>query len=256
MSSLAGQMIDRSRRQQHRRPVETTRPASPETHRRRGAQRDAEDMLEHRPVAVPPDPGARVIADHQGLDEFVRLQAGEPRRLREVAIASRGSPRRVRNWHRRSHSASRRRRSAACLAIHGTGRARVLGSVHPRDQRALLGSRDDGAGLGQSGKAWLTKQIGLGSDQGHSSGSWCRLHPMWAAIGDDPPNTRLLRRRCGGGVARPDGAHLYSAAALCRSVTSRRTPTRSALPDPRTGNLSTTITSAGASKSGAPLLLA
>lgn len=49
---------------------------------------------------------------------------------------------------------------------------------------------------------------------------------------------------------------IYSAAALCRCVTSSRTPTRSALPDPRTGNLSTTITSAGASKSGAPLLLA
>ena len=50
-------------------PVETTGPAPPEAHRRRGAERDAEDMLERRPVAVPADPGAGIVADQQGLDE-------------------------------------------------------------------------------------------------------------------------------------------------------------------------------------------
>ena len=39
-------------------------------------------MLEHRPVAVPPNSGTRVVTDQQGLDEFVRWQAGEPGRLR------------------------------------------------------------------------------------------------------------------------------------------------------------------------------
>src|ERR1700730_13049124 len=48
----------------------------------------------------------------------------------------------------------------------------------------------------------------------------------------------------------------YSAAMLCRPTTSRATLTRSALPDPRSGSLSTTITSAGAISSDAPLALA
>jgi hypothetical protein len=74
-------MIDRPRRQERRCSIETAGLASPETHRRRGAERDAKDMLEHRPVSVPANSGTWVVADQKGLDEFGRLQAGELRRL-------------------------------------------------------------------------------------------------------------------------------------------------------------------------------
>jgi hypothetical protein len=72
---------------------------------------------------------------------------------------------------------------------------RELDAVHRRDQRALLLRSDDTAGPGQSGKAWFTKQIGLGSDKGHSFGKLASHYPMWAAIVDDPPNTESVRRR-------------------------------------------------------------
>src|SRR5271156_5314440 len=61
VSSLPGQAIDRSRPQPQLRPAEAPRPPPPKTHRRRRAQRDAEDMLERRPVPVPPDPGPRIV---------------------------------------------------------------------------------------------------------------------------------------------------------------------------------------------------
>jgi hypothetical protein len=39
-------------------------------------------MLEHRPIAMPADTRTRVVADQQRLGEFVRWEAGEPRRFR------------------------------------------------------------------------------------------------------------------------------------------------------------------------------
>jgi hypothetical protein len=38
-------------------------------------------MLEDRPVAMPADAGARIVADHQGLHELSRRQTCESRRL-------------------------------------------------------------------------------------------------------------------------------------------------------------------------------
>src|SRR6202035_2799040 len=73
MSRLAGQVVNRPRRQEPRRPIETAGLASRKRYRRRGAERYAEDMLEHRPVSVPSDPGTRVVADQQRLDKFTRL---------------------------------------------------------------------------------------------------------------------------------------------------------------------------------------
>ena len=126
MPRLAGEMIDRPRRQLCRRPIETAGPATPEPQRRRRSERDAEDMLEHRPVSVPANPGTRVVADQQGLDEFARAQAGRTAPpSHEAATANQGSPRPGRSWHRRNRSASHRRRSAVYPAIHGSGRARV-----------------------------------------------------------------------------------------------------------------------------------
>src|SRR6516162_5169557 len=63
MARLAGQMIDRPRREKRRDPIVTAAPASPEPHRRRGSERDAENMLEYRPVSVPPNSSARVVTD-------------------------------------------------------------------------------------------------------------------------------------------------------------------------------------------------
>src|SRR5439155_13530598 len=58
-----------------------------------------------------------------------------------------------------------------------------------------------------------------------------------------------------GRVLSQGAAPRYSAAMLCRVASRCATPTRSALPDPRSGSLSTTIISAGAIKSDAPLAL-
>jgi hypothetical protein len=35
-------------------------------------------MFEHRPIAVPADPGADIVANEQCLNELIRLQMGEP----------------------------------------------------------------------------------------------------------------------------------------------------------------------------------
>ena len=43
-----------------------------------GFERDADHMFEHRPVAVPADAGAGVVAGDQGVDEVGLGQAGEP----------------------------------------------------------------------------------------------------------------------------------------------------------------------------------
>ena len=69
---FAGQMIDRPRPQDGRRPIEAAMAAAAETHRRRGAERDAENMLEDRTVPVPANSGTRIVADQQRLDEFAR----------------------------------------------------------------------------------------------------------------------------------------------------------------------------------------
>ena len=61
MTRLARQMINRPRRQEPRHSIETAGLASPKPHRRRGSERYAEDMLEHRPVSVPANSGTRVV---------------------------------------------------------------------------------------------------------------------------------------------------------------------------------------------------
>jgi hypothetical protein len=81
VSSFAREMVDGSRRQQCRRPIKAARPASAEPHRRRRAERNADDMLEDGPITMPADPGARIVADHQGLHERVRSKSGKRRGL-------------------------------------------------------------------------------------------------------------------------------------------------------------------------------
>src|SRR6266496_3558436 len=72
-------MVDRPRRQRCGGTVEAARLAAPKSHRRGRAERNTNDMLEHRPVAVPSDAGPRIVADEQSLDELVRGEVCELR---------------------------------------------------------------------------------------------------------------------------------------------------------------------------------
>ena len=123
---FAAQVVDRSRRQLGGSPVKASSAASSESHRRRRPKRDADDMLEHRTIPMPTDPGARIVPDQQRLNEVIRFEAREPRR----PLAQRKQP--IRDWFRRrealpsqSRSSSQTRRSCACPAIRGSGRATV-----------------------------------------------------------------------------------------------------------------------------------
>ena len=77
MASLAGEVVDRPRRQKGRRPIRATRIPSPKPERRRRAKRNANDVLEDGPIAMPAYPSARIVADHQSLFELIRSKSGE-----------------------------------------------------------------------------------------------------------------------------------------------------------------------------------
>src|SRR3546814_13296909 len=81
-------MIDRAGREREREAREFLALLAAKAHRRRGAERDADNMLEHRPVAMPPDPGTRAVGDEQ------RLRDGIARDIREVrgAVGDRAQP--------------------------------------------------------------------------------------------------------------------------------------------------------------------
>src|SRR5207253_533401 len=52
-------------------------PAPAKSERRGRAERDADDVLEQRPIAVPADPGAWIVADQQRMHELLRSESGE-----------------------------------------------------------------------------------------------------------------------------------------------------------------------------------
>src|SRR3546814_8303692 len=60
---LVLQMIDRAGREREREAREFLALLAAKAHRRRGAERDADNMLEHRPVAMPPDTGTRAVGE-------------------------------------------------------------------------------------------------------------------------------------------------------------------------------------------------
>src|ERR1700756_3343341 len=188
-------MVDRSRCQQRRDAIETGAPPASKAHRRWCSERDAENMLEHWPVSMPADTGAWVVADQEGLDELVRLQVGEPRRLRT---------------HRQQPIGNclGRREAGVVEIIPPTvggseslpepsmkAEGREFGRVDRRYQHPLLVRCDERPGLGQPDRACFIKQIGLGGgDAVHACGA---LSPqaMWdaaagwksAASGCPPP---------------------------------------------------------------------
>src|SRR4051812_34560295 len=79
--SFPGEMINRPGREEHGRTIKTVGVASSKPECRRRPERDPDDMLEHWSVPMPPDPGTRVVAYQQGLEEFVRIQSCESRCL-------------------------------------------------------------------------------------------------------------------------------------------------------------------------------
>src|SRR5262249_18480169 len=80
MSRLASQVIKGPRREGHGHAVEGAGSAATKPQFRLRAEGEAEDMAEDRPVAVPADPGARIVAEQRCLHELVRIEAGELRR--------------------------------------------------------------------------------------------------------------------------------------------------------------------------------
>ena len=122
VSRRARQMIDRPRRQEHRCSIETAGPA------RAGTASSPEFRAKCRGHArTPAGLGASRFRhpDRSGSPEPGRVRPVVDRRTappsHEAATANRVSPRPGRSWHRRSRSASRRRRSAASPAIRGNG---------------------------------------------------------------------------------------------------------------------------------------
>ena len=77
MANLARQMINRARREFGLGSAEAAVGPLTQSKRRGIAERDANDVLEHRPVLVPADAAAGIVADQQGLDELIGREAGE-----------------------------------------------------------------------------------------------------------------------------------------------------------------------------------
>ena len=109
-------------------------------------------MLKHRPIAVPADPGTRVIADDQGLDEVPRFQAGKPRRpgaSRQQPVGKRVGRAEVGGVEIVAPAIGRGQPLAKPAV---KAERRKLGRVDRADQRAFLIRRDDLIDLGQTGK--------------------------------------------------------------------------------------------------------
>ena len=75
VARFADHIVGAARRERSRRALEPYTDASPEAHCRRRAQRNTDDVLEGRPILVPPDAGARIIADEQS---WTRSSARRP----------------------------------------------------------------------------------------------------------------------------------------------------------------------------------
>lgn len=77
VTHLSVHMIDGTRRKSRARAIKPRAVPAPKAHGGMGAERNADDMLEYRPVLVPPDPGACTIFDEKRLLERALIEAGE-----------------------------------------------------------------------------------------------------------------------------------------------------------------------------------
>ena len=64
-------MVNRSGSQLGGGAIEASSPAPAESHRRGGTERDADNMLEHRTITMPADPGARIVPNEQRLNQIL-----------------------------------------------------------------------------------------------------------------------------------------------------------------------------------------
>src|SRR5215472_10347124 len=118
-------------------------------------------MLEDRPVAVPADGGAGVVADDERLDQLVGRKRREPRR----PFAQGQEPVRDRIGRRQARivkvvapaEGARKPLSFPAMELEGRETGRVdRGGEHP-----FLGGRDDVVGLREAGEERAIEQRGL-----------------------------------------------------------------------------------------------
>ena len=83
VADLTGEMVDAARRQRPFEPFKTIADATAEAQRGRCAQRDTNNMLEMRPVAMPAYSCAGIVPGQQCLYECAGLQ--RCKRLRSIA---------------------------------------------------------------------------------------------------------------------------------------------------------------------------
>lgn len=76
VSRLAIEMIDGSWRQRRGDAFEPIPLLATKAHGSRLAQRDADDMAENRPVTMPADPRAWIVANEESLDDLFRCEPG------------------------------------------------------------------------------------------------------------------------------------------------------------------------------------
>ena len=74
---FAGQEIGGAGRKRHRNAPKAGRCPLAETQDRRGAERNAYDLVELRPVAVPTDASARIVTSDKRMRKIAGRQAGE-----------------------------------------------------------------------------------------------------------------------------------------------------------------------------------
>ena len=117
--------------------IEPAVPPAAEPHRRRSAERDADDMLEHGAVAMPADASTpdRSGSAAPARDRLPRARRMPPR-APAAAEARQESARSDRSSRPRSRSASRTMRSAVCRASPGSGTAQGPSRRSRRSVRA------------------------------------------------------------------------------------------------------------------------
>ena len=89
---FATKVVNRSGSQLGGGTIEASSAAPAKSHCRGGTERDADNVLEHRTITMPADPGAGIVPNEQRLNQILRGYMCEPRRLRTQRQQPRGYP--------------------------------------------------------------------------------------------------------------------------------------------------------------------
>lgn len=79
MPRLTAKMISGSWLEHCRSALELGPDTPAEAHCGGSPKRNPNDMLEHRTILVPSNPGTRIVSDQQSLHQFVGIEPGEAR---------------------------------------------------------------------------------------------------------------------------------------------------------------------------------